>query len=358
MSYTCGHYNKIGIGRLSTGHKRSVRFNGYNCRMASISIPARGEAHANLRPLNILRDLPHVADLIELCFSSTMDSEGQQYIKDMRRAGHDNSYLQWISRTAETTSLPLTGYVWEEDGKIVGNASLIPFKHKKQRVYLIANVAVNPDFRRRGIARALTERAMIHAREKKADSVWLHVRDDNPGAVKLYTDLGFVERARRTSWQSSGDATAPQLQTDISVTKRHSRWWFTQQNWLSRLYPDHLAWHRNWGFNALRPGLWNWFYLLFVDMNIRQWAAEKGEKLEAALSWVPSGRAESIFIAAGPRSDPDAVTALLLHIRRVLFYNRYLSLEFPSGEFDQAIQKAGFKSMRTLIWMEAGKATS
>jgi ribosomal protein S18 acetylase RimI-like enzyme len=326
--------------------------------MSSITIPVRPKPHPNLRPINALRDLPQVADLIELCFSNTMDSEGQRYIQDMRRAGRDSSFLRWADRAAETTSLPLTGYIWEENGKIVGNASLVPFRHKRQRIYLIANVAVHPDHRRRGIARALTDRAMVHAREKRADSIWLHVRDDNPGAIQLYKDLGFLERARRTTWQAMGDPSAPQIQTDINIAKRDPRWWPLQQNWLARLYPDLLAWHRDWGFNALRPGLWNWLYLLFVDIHTRQWAAVRGNRLEAVLSWIPLGRAESLYAAAGRESSPEALTCLLVHARRVLSHQRYLSLEFPSGEFDQAIQNAGYKPLRTLIWMKAEKATS
>jgi len=321
--------------------------------MTSISVPVREQFHPNLRPLNVLRDLPNVADLIELCFSNTMDSEGQRYIQDMRRAGDDKSFLNWANRAAESTSLPLTGYVWEENGRIVGNTSLVPFRHNRTRLYLIANVAVHPDYRRRGIARALTQRALIHARIKKIDSIWLHVRDDNSGAIKLYTDVGFVERARRTTWQSTGDAQAQHLLPAVSISTRHPRWWPVQEKWLARLYPDLLAWHRNWSFTALRPGLWNWLYLLFVDMNIRQWVALKNDQLEATLAWVPSGRAESLYLAAGERSDLDALTALLLHARRVLSHQRYLSLEFPSGEFNSAIEHAGFHPQRTLIWMQA-----
>jgi len=170
--------------------------------MASITVAARTQSHPNLRPLSIFRDLPAVADLIEMCFSNTMDTEGKRYLQDLRRAGNNNAFLKWANRTAETTALPLTGYVWEENGRIVGNASLVPFRHRKQRIYLVANIAVHTDFRRRGIARALTEQAMKHAHEKKADAIWLHVRDDNLGAVDLYTRLGFAERARRTTWQA------------------------------------------------------------------------------------------------------------------------------------------------------------
>ncbi len=322
--------------------------------MSSITLSARADAHPNLRPLSILRDLPAVADLIEMCFSNTMDSEGKRYVQDMRRAGSDNSFLHWANRAAESTSLPLSGYIWEENGKIIGNASLVPFRHKKQRIYLIANVAVHPDFRRRGIARALTERAMQHAYEKKVNNIWLHVREDNPGAVDLYTKLGFIERARRTSWQASTDSHAPTLQMDIAITSRNPNDWPTQLNWLSRLYPDFLAWHRNWNFNSLRPGFWNWLYLLFMDMNIRQWAAIRNDQLEAALAWIPSGRGESLFAAAGERSDPHALTALLLQARRDLSYSYpNIALEFPAAESDDAIHAAGFKSVRTLIWMQA-----
>ena len=327
--------------------------------MSSITIPARGESHPHLRPLSILRDLPAVADLIELCFSSTMDTDGRRYVQDMRRAGKDNSFIKWANRAVETTSLPLTGYIWEENGHIIGNTSLVPFRHNKQRIYLIANVAVHPSHRRKGIARALTERAMQHAREKKVNNIWLHVRDDNPDAINLYTKLGFVERARRTSWQAVTDLNAEELDTDIVITGRHPRYWQTQLNWLSRLYPSALSWHRDWNINSLRPGFLNWLYLLFVDVNIRQWAAVRpsagaGTDLQATLSWIPTGRGESLFAAAGERSDPEALTALLLQARHGLYHSYpHISLEFPAGLFDEAIQAAGFKPQRTLIWMQA-----
>lgn len=322
--------------------------------MTSITVPAREEHHPNVRPLNILRDLPAVADLIELCFSDTMDSEGRGYIREMRRAGYDNSFLRWANRAADTTSLPLTGYVWEEDGRIVGNTSLVPFRHRSQKLYLIANVAVHPDHRRKGIARALTERALQHARVKNVNNIWLHVRDDNATAVQLYTSLGFSEQARRTTWKASTDRHIQTPDTDITLTKRHARFWATQQKWLSRLYPDLLAWHLRWNFTPLKPGLWNWFYLLFVDMNIRQWVATHGNELQATLSWIPTGRGESLFAATGPRSAPEALIALLIQARRDLFHlHPSVTLDFPADEFGDAIRAAGFKPLRTLVWMRA-----
>ena len=322
--------------------------------MASITLPARAEHHPNIRPLSVLRDLPSVADLIEQCFATTMDGDGKRYVQDMRRAGSDNSFLQWAKRAADSTSLPLTGYVWEENQRIVGNVSLIPFKHDKHRLYLIANVATHPDYRRRGIARALTQRAMQHSRERKIDDIWLNVRADNPGAIQLYENLGFTERARRTNWQAMTDSRLETLKTDIAVTNRNPRHWATQLEWLTRLHPDEIAWHSKWNFSALKPGFLNWLYLVFIDMNVRQWAAVRGETLHATLSWIPTGRGEALFAGINHGSSPEALTLLLQQARREL-HSSYstINMEFPVSPWDEAIQAAGFKPLRTLLWMKA-----
>ena len=62
-----------------------------------------------LRPLNPLRDLLAVADLIELCFHGTMDAEGRTFLHDLRRSSRGSSLLgRTISATqwAETIRPP------------------------------------------------------------------------------------------------------------------------------------------------------------------------------------------------------------------------------------------------------------
>lgn len=323
--------------------------------MSSITIPAKTKDHPHLRPLNVLRDLSAVADLIELCFSPTMDNDGQRYLSDMRRASRDDSFLRWASRMSETASMPMMGYVWEQDGRIIGNASLIPFRDKGKRIYLVANVATHPDYRRRGIGRALTERVMKQARDKKASAIWLHVRDDNPGAIQLYRDLGFQEIARRTTWQGSPDHRLSIPENEIQIVPRHPRFWPVQQDWLSRLYPKDLGWYQSWNTNALRPGLWNWFYLLFIDFSIKQWAAVRNGELIATLTWMPhGGRSESLYAATGTAAaGREALRALLIHARRTITYPPSLTLDYPADEMTEAISEAGFRPRRTLLWMRA-----
>ena len=331
--------------------------------MSSVSVPVNSDKHPNMRPMSMFRDLPAVADLIELCFADSMDRDGKRYIADMRRASRDNSFLNWASNMTETASLPLTGYIWEEDNRIVGNASLIPFRNKGNRIYLIANIAVHPDYRRRGIARMLTQRAMQHGWNKRATALWLHVRDDNPGAIHLYENLGFEGIADRTNWVAKPDTLLPRPESDIRIIPRHPRFWTLQSDWLRRLNPDVLSWYRPNNINTFRPGLLNRFYLLFMDIHIKQWAAVQDEKLLATLAWTSqAGRSESLMVAAPPAQDGggrsvEALMQLLIHARRVLPPHTTLSLEYPGGEMTEAFISAGFTERRTLVWMRANRAT-
>ena len=333
--------------------------------MSSVTIPVKANDHPHIRPMNVLRDLSAVADLIELCFSSTMDHDGHRYLSDMRRASRDDRFLNWASHMAETASMPMTGYVWEQDGRIVGNASLIPFRDHGKRVYLIANVATHPDYRKQGIGRALTRRVMLQAQTKGASAVWLHVREDNPGAIRIYESLGFQEIARRTAWYAGPERSLPESKNGLAVSTRHPSFWPLQLNWLRRLYPEHLSWYHSWNLTAMRPGFWNSLYLFFIDFQIKQWAAARGDELLATLTWMPqSGRTETLFAAVpdrarrGENSEDEALygealTRLLIHAQRSMAHYAPLSLDFPANEMTDAILAAGFIPRRTLLWMRA-----
>lgn len=309
-----------------------------------------------MRPLNILRDLPAVADLIELCFSATLDPEGRNYIDQMRRNGRDSHFMNWAPRMIESVSLPLSGFVWEDHGQVVGNASLIPFFKGGQKTYLIANVATHPDYRRQGIASALTEAALQRAREKRASSAWLQVRQDNPGAISLYRQLGFVERARRTTWHASPGTNllSEPREPDILIQPRPARDWHNQSRWLESDYPTALDWYYSQRWNVLNPGLLNSLYCFFAEISTQQWSAYRSGKLSAVLACQHNhGHSEQLWLAAPEPCDPAAITSLLLHGRRALSERHSLTMEFPAEIADEAIRAAGFAPQRTLIWMEA-----
>lgn len=333
--------------------------------MTSVPFPARPRVSEHVRPLNVLRDLPRVADLIELCFANSMDSEGQSYIRQMRRASRDVSFMRWASNAIESASMPLSGFVWEQEGRILGNASLVPFRHNGKRIYLIANVATHPEHRRKGIARTLTERAMQHARQRGGNELWLHVRADNPGAVQMYIDLGFVERARRSTWRTSKDghpvasylSRSDQTSGLLTVTQRHARFWPQQLTWLNQLHPEELGWYRSINWKRLKPGLWNWLYRIFIEFDLRQWAVQKNNRLQGVLIWMPATRNSSLRLACPSNADSESITFLLYKAQRELGFRQRLTLEHPTGLQELAIQEAGFSISRTLIWMRSKNAT-
>lgn len=323
----------------------------------NLTLTLASETTGQARPLNILRDLTAVADLIELCFETTLSSDGRAQISEMRRHARNRDFLGWAPHMVDVISLPLSGFVWEDKGRVVGNASLVPFHRWGRRIYLIANVATHPDYRGRGIGRILTEMAMQRAREKGANALWLHVRDDNPSAIHIYRDLGFRERTRRTEWFAHS-GTIPQHGEGpgVKIRPRAADDWSSQRNWLERGYPPDLEWYpsNQSSWDSFGPHLWDGFYRLLMDIDVSQWAVEKEGQLRAVVSCrLHEDRKATAWLAAPPHPDPLALTDLLLYARRMFAHQRGLGLEYPSGPADEAICAAGFSVQRTLLWMEA-----
>jgi ribosomal protein S18 acetylase RimI-like enzyme len=326
--------------------------------MAAIAAPITAKI-PQLRSLNIVRDLPGVADLVEKCFADTMDTDGRNYIQQMRRAGQDNIFLRWANNAVETASMPLSGYIWEENGEIIGNVSLIPYRHSRKKYYLIANVAVRPEYRNRGIGRALTLAAMQHAKRHHANETWLHVRDDNPGAIELYRSLGFVDVIRRTTWQAPPNRNDSVGNRDIVITKRTSRDWPAQESWLRRLYPDLLNWYQPMPWNSLHPGLGSALYRFMSDYDVRHWVARTDSIPSAVVSWqAMAGNNNRLWVAVPPEGKEGILTALLLHARHELFWREKINLDFPAGQYNASIEGAGFHPIRTLLWMKSNETSA
>ena len=62
------------------------------------------------------------------------------------------------------------------------------------------NVAVRPDYRRRGIAQGLVTHLVAQLAEKKVHSLALEVRASNVPAISLYEKLGFAQVGRRPNY--------------------------------------------------------------------------------------------------------------------------------------------------------------
>jgi ribosomal protein S18 acetylase RimI-like enzyme len=321
--------------------------------MATITTTPNSTLPSHLRPFDARRDLSVVADLIEACFDSTLDPDGRRYLRNMRSAAGSKGLDRWAAMASGNPSLPLAGFVWEENGRVVGNLSMIPFFSQGRRIYLIANVAVYPEYRRRGVARALTEAALEKSQQRRVNQVWLQAREDNPAALGLYASMGFVQRASRTTWNSNPVSLMGEAPAGVRVTQRAPRHWQKQQSWLDELYPLELRWNFPLRIRSFQPGFWSLLHRFFNEVDIRHWAAQRGKDLLGLLTWQASrGYADRLWLAAPPENDDLAVQALSAFIRREWRSRRPLTLDYPAGRANDALTAAGFQPQHTLIWME------
>ena len=72
----------------------------------------------------------------------------------------------------------------------------------------LANLAVEPSARRRGIGRLLLDAMLKDADQRNIDRVFLEVRESNAAARELYATHGFEEVGRRKKYYRSPDEDA------------------------------------------------------------------------------------------------------------------------------------------------------
>jgi ribosomal-protein-alanine N-acetyltransferase len=64
----------------------------------------------------------------------------------------------------------------------------------------VLNLAVAPDCRRRGVARALLRAGLARLRKRRVQEVFLEVRESNQSAQSLYLSSGFRPVGQRTAY--------------------------------------------------------------------------------------------------------------------------------------------------------------
>jgi GNAT superfamily N-acetyltransferase len=299
------------------------------------------------------RDLKPAADLIELCFAESLTVDGHRYLQSMRATADRFRANSIAAPMTARNSMPLAGYIWEEGSELVGNLSLIPFFQRGRRVNMIANVAVHPNHRRRGIARALTKAALEKTRRRRVPEVWLQARHDNPAAVSLYSSMGFIPQAKRTTWTVRAKTLQGEMPLGSRVTLRTGRHWDQQRSWLMQNYPTNLRWHIPIKEQAMKPGLLGLLYRIFAELRIRHWGAQHKDQLLGVLTWQATRtHADHIWLAAPPETEEMALQTILPFIRQEYRLQRPLSLEYPAGRGQDILLAAGFEPQHTLIWMK------
>ena len=309
-----------------------------------------------IRPLNMAKDLDRVADLVEMCFPIYLDRDGQTYIRQMRETARELRGMPWLAHLAGSGNASSTGFVWEEGNKILGNLSLITIQHAGRPMKLIANVAVHPEHRRRGIARALTDRALTYLHQRHESPVWLQVRDDNPAAINLYRNAGFVDQVYRTTWrarpQDLKSDHAPHRQPAFFL-RRIKGDWTLQEKLLAVAYPFNIRWNLPVDFQRFVPGILQGLTNFMDGYALKHWRLEHRGKLMGVITWQKTTTyANNLWLALPEPIEAEYLPFALQEVSRRLAKEHPVSINYPAGRARALFESLGFEQLHTLIWMK------
>ena len=137
----------------------------------------------------------------------------------------------------------LGGYVWEEEGKLVGVVMVEPTGLMSGPAWVVGTVAVLPGYRRRGIARQLVEAGIALARERGAKTLMLDVIAQNKPAYELYKSLDFSHFATGFELGHEPDTPLPEaepLPAGYAVRALSRDEWQPRYELARRVYPEEV----------------------------------------------------------------------------------------------------------------------
>ncbi|MBC7223073.1 MAG: GNAT family N-acetyltransferase [Anaerolineae bacterium] len=325
------------------------------------------QARSGPRPLDPSRDLAQVADLIDAAFGEDMDEEGRRVLQEMRAMSHAGPLLWLLFHTSYEFREAFGGYVWEEEGRIVGNVTLSTVSPGADR-WQISNVAVDEAYRRRGIARRLMHLALADARRQGGTWALLQVRHDNEAALALYRSLGFETLGGETFMDWRGRPPMP-LQAlegqaagaDVVVRPIRPEEWPAELDLARAAVPPLMQWARPLRAHRFRrtatPAWWAALGRWFSGREDRLVGAFQGERLLARLHLRVDHRAgrAALRVLVATEARGQVEEALLQEGLARLPGGRRLQVEarFPMEltTLREALEGLGFRHRRTLLHM-------
>ncbi|MFN8379360.1 MAG: GNAT family N-acetyltransferase [Anaerolineae bacterium] len=306
-----------------------------------------------------------MADLIEIAFADTMDSGGRAAIREMRALSRIGPGLGFMPSMSDLMIGMGLGFVWIEDGRLVGNVSVYPasLPPEARRAWIIANVAVHPDYRERGIARALMLDSLASVRQRTsqgADAI-LQVEAQNWKARQLYDSLGFTGEGSFTQWRRPPAPPPKPLQVGPSpyITRRGWSDWRYEMALANVTRPERaggIGWLRPPAPSLFRPSIRK-AVNDFVNLRSKERLVVQdraSRRIHASL-WIERGFGASsvqLTLMAEPAAEAESMALLLSALRR-FGEDSTLAIEHPSQDeyMSSLLDRFGFRRVRTLVHM-------
>jgi ribosomal protein S18 acetylase RimI-like enzyme len=334
----------------------------------------KSNAQNGLQPVDLSRHLGGMADLIELCFGAELDAGGRGLLREMQflsRTGPALRVLQTVMMGRQPWNL---GFVWVEAGRVAGTVSTQPAT-SRSKSWIVANVAVHPDFRRHGIALALMRATLDLIRGQGGLEAILQVDDDNLAAVSLYRQLGFGRVTTRTTWVRAGYQAPPAfLASPFDVRLRAPGEWADQLALAGLVRPEGLEWAQTLQESDFRPGLRKTLEQFFNGRTDEHWvvtdpltpaagrgaisAPVVGANILAGSLVVSGGGAEGdrLTLLVHPRYRGQLERPLLVRALRRLGHRPWpVRADYDSDDevATAILADLGFQPRRALRWMKA-----
>jgi ribosomal protein S18 acetylase RimI-like enzyme len=308
-----------------------------------------------LQPLDLGRHLGGLADLIEVCFGHEMDAAGRSVVREMHylsRLGPGLRVLGWLGFAQPPWG---QGFVWVEAGRVVGSVSATRSR-PGSGTWLVANVAVYPEHRRRGIALSLTRATLDLIRSRGGTEAILQVDDDNLGAIELYRRLGFALVTTQTAWTRPARTPAPPHQpAPFDIRLRDPREWAEQLALATLVRPAGLAWDQPLHPRNFAP---NWLRRLdqfFSGQLEEHWVVEVQDRLVGSLILrLNLGEGDRLTLLVHRDFRGQLERALLVRgLRRLAPRPWPVRVEHPADDAaaSAVLRDLGFQPARTLRWM-------
>lgn len=332
--------------------------------MAALARPGGAlRTKGRLRPIRPARDLADVADLTELGFGDRLGHGGKEVIREMRQLASLGPLL-WPLSWALRLSMG-AGFVWEEDGKVVGNISLFDAGRFPTigRGWLIANVVVHPAYRRHGIARALVGATLENIRRRGGRWCALQVERDNGAARALYESLGFRDRGLLLRWEAAiiGRERWKELYNS-QPRARHPRDAAQEVAIVLQSRPAMIIWSRVLALGELR-GDWLWgLGKALGGLGSERWVIDDPDHSDAALlgaAWIEGlelRRHRVSLFYDFPLRHPEerrALAAFALHRATANRIGGRLEVEHAGEDpaIEELLYQEGFRLHRELVQM-------
>lgn len=311
-----------------------------------------------LQPLDVGRHLGGLADLIELCFARELDEAGRSFILQLRGLSQFGPVLRLAAPFGLQREIWTQGMVWVEGGRVIGAANTQP-AGPGSTTWLVANVAVHPEHRRRGLGLQLMRATLEHIRRRGGREVALQVDVDNSAAIELYRRLGFTATATHVTWTRPARAATPADRPGpYPIRLRTGAEWLAELSLAELVRPEGLTWNRPLTAKDFRPSLRRQAARWLIGQVDEHWVApaSAGRLAGALIVQADGPDGDRLTLLAHP-ADHGRVEAPLLAagLRRLGPRPGTLRLEHPAGDpaAEAALRELGFTVARALRWLKS-----